>query len=622
MKEYRNRLILIFIILIFTFFVIAARLWYLQIIRGEEYEQFSKGNRVRVIRIPPHRGRIFDRQGNELVINRSSFDIFIIPKDVDDPIYLDSQLSFILDTEPDEIKDKIDQGLKSNSFKPVLIARDITRDRLAVLEARRINYPGVLIELNNVRKYPYGDLASHLIGYLGRPNESEIKKNPDIFGEQMLGKSGIEKSYDNYLRGIQGYRQKVTDALGREVKSNIFKKDLTFQKSMPGNNLHITIDSNLQKIAEESLGEMSGAVVAVDVRNGDVLAIASKPNFLPEDFIKGIESSKWKKLINDKNYPLLNRATQGAYPPGSVFKIVTASAGLNEKIIDADTTFYCPGYYKIGSRIFRCWKRAGHGTINLYNAIVQSCDVYFYNLAERLGIDRFYEYMKSFGFGEKTGIDIEERKGVSPNREWKRQRFKKPWYKGETIISAIGQGYVSVTPLQIAMMTAAIANGGKLYKPNLVKKVTTFEGETLKEYGPNVKAFLPLSNDMLHLLQESLIGVVNEPGGTGRRARLSEVVVAGKTGTAQVISANTISKLTRHRDHAWFTSFAPAINPEIAVTVLVENGGHGGSVAAPIAKKVLESYFGLTGNEEADELEATIAVVDEVSVENSPETDL
>ena len=601
MQDFRNRLLIVTVILGLAFLVLGSRLWYLQVLKGDEFAQFSLENHIRVERIPAPRGRILDRYGKELVINRISFDIYVIPKDIKDIPYLSNSLSQALNLDSQQIEENINSAIKEKSFKPVLITKDINRDQLAYIEARRSSLPGVIIEINNLRQYPHGDLGAFILGYIGKVNEAELKNNPKINNNDLVGKTGVEKGWEDSLRGKDGYKQTVTDALGREVVSDLFIEDLRNQKSMPGNDVFLTIDIELQKAAEEILGEEYGAIVAVDVNSGQVLALASKPSFNPSDFIKGIDSETWAKLINDESSPLLNRATQGIYAPGSVFKMVPSVAALNEKFINENDYVYCPGYYKSGNTKFRCWKRGGHGSVNLRSAIVHSCDVYFYKIAEMIGINNLSKYMKAFGYGSKTEVGIEEREGIAPSREWKQKRYNKPWYKGETIVSSIGQGYVSVTPLQVSMMTAAVANQGKLLKPAIVKEIVSYTGEEKFEHTPELTGYIPVKKEMLELVREAMVGVVNDPGGTGRGARINNYTVAGKTGTAQVVSLDSQSDKRKHRDHAWFTSYAPAESPEIAVTVLIEHGGKGGAVAAPIAKKILEIYRKLKEEREADD---------------------
>lgn len=583
-----------------AFLGLVSRLWFLQVLKGDEFEAFSRDNRIRIERVPASRGRILDRYGRELVVNRPSFDVYVLPKDAGDISALSVNLSRVLNEDPNQIEQKIKLASKKNRFKSVLLAQDINRDQLAYIEARRSSLPGLTIEVNNLRQYPLGLLGASFLGYIGKVSEAELQATPELSSNGLVGKSGVEKTWEGSLRGKDGFIQRVTDALGREVNSDLFLKDLVNRGSVPGNDVVMSVDIDLQKAAEDALGEEFGAIIVVNVRNGEVLALASKPTFDPADFVKGIDSKAWSKLINDKDFPLISRATQGLYAPGSVFKMVPSAAAMKEGVIDPDALVHCPGYYRVGSHVYRCWKRGGHGWMNMREAIVQSCDVYFYRLADKLGIDRMAKYMNFFGFGTPTGIGIEERAGIAPSREWKLEKFKKPWYKGETIVSAIGQGYVSVTPLQIAMMTAAIANGGTLLTPKLVIKEVAFSGETRLNNLPP-RGELPVGKDTLALIRDAMTGVVNGPGGTGHGARIENITVAGKTGTAQVISLDSQSSDKAHKDHAWFTSFAPAEAPEITVTVLIEHGGKGGAVAAPIAKKIIETYFHLKKERKAND---------------------
>jgi penicillin-binding protein 2 len=593
MREYRNRLIIATVILIQAFLILAGRMWYMQILKGSEYEKFSRDNRVRITRFPAPRGRILDRRGRELVINRSSFEVYVFPNDIKDVDRISKTLSQVLEMDTGQIKKEITEAYKVNRFAPKVIAKDINRDQLAFIEARKIYLPGVYIQISHTREYPYGDIGAPIIGYLGKASKDDVIEHPNLLPGTLVGKNGVEKSFNNYLLGGDGYKQKITDALGREVNWPLVERDLKSHDSVPGGDVVLSIDVDLQKSAEESLGERAGAVVAVDVRTGELLALVSHPTFNPEEFINGMDSTEWNKLMRNSDSPLINRATQGLYAPGSVFKIVTASAALNEGVVDEQTRFYCPGSYTIGNRTFRCWKKGGHGLINLHQAIVQSCDVYFYHVAEKLGIDRLAKYIQGFGFGRPTGIALSEKPGIAPSREWKLSTLRKPWYLGETIVTSIGQGYLSVSPLQVALMTASIANGGILFKPHIVKKVTGPDGKILLNITPEENARIPLSEEGIGVIMRALKGVVNEPGGTGRGSRIDNIEVAGKTGTAQVISLNSNSDKTSHKEHAWFTSYAPADNPEIAVTVIVEHGGGGGAVAAPIVRRILETYFKL-----------------------------
>ena len=592
MQDYRKNFVAALAILIFAASLLSVRLWQLQILKGDEYESFSRHNRIRFVRVPAPRGRILDRNGKEFVRNRPSFDLYINLEYVVDAERLTIDLSRITSIPPEAIREKLDRAHTSSRFGSVLIAKDIGRDVLAQVEPRRsTTLRGVEIEVNHVRQYPNGSTGAQFLGYVGMVTEGELRENERFKKGDLVGKTGVEKEYERYLRGRDGVRQIATDALGRVVDPYLFKEDFVNVDAVAGNDVVLTVDLDLQREAEAALGDKAGAVVVVEVGTGRILALASSPSFNPDIFVTGIEEKEWKALLNDKRSPMINRATQGAYAPGSVFKIISAVGLLEEGVVDADTQFYCPGYYRIGSYVYRCWKRSGHGWVNLHRALVESCDVYFYTAVEKLGIDRLSRYMGLFGLGRPTGIGIAERAGVSPNRRWKREVKGKPWYHGDTVLTAIGQGYVGVTPLQIAMMTSAVANGGKMMKPLLVGSVVGHSGEVVDEFPPQTKYGLKLSASTLKQLRSALVDAVNGPKGTGRAARLRKVVVAGKTGTAQVVSNKSRLDVWEHNDHGWFTSYAPSDSPEIAVTVLVEHGGGGGKVAAPIARRILEFYF-------------------------------
>jgi len=366
---------------------------------------------------------------------------------------------------------------------------------------------------------------------------------------------------------------------------------------VPGYTVHLTLDRQLQETAFEALKGKEGTIVALDVHSGAILAMASTPAFDPNAFARGIKADEWSGLIKDQLRPLSNRATQGQYPPGSTFKIVMSIAGLEEGVIQPDSVIQDPGFYSFGNRSFRDWKKGGHGAVNLHKAIVESCDTYFYQLGPKLGIDRIAKWANAFGLGEKTGIALDdERSGTIPSTEWKRKRYRQPWFPGETVSVAIGQGYVTVTPLQLANMMAAVANGGKLYRPYVVNKVESVDGATVREYGPEVIRTIELKPDTLKRVRAALADVVSAPHGTGAAARSQLVSIAGKTGTAQVVEMKGGYVKTEHlayvnRDHAWFVSYAPVENPQVAIAVLVEHGGHGGDAAAPMAKKVFEKFI-------------------------------
>jgi len=552
------------------------RLWELQIIKGELHRNLTERNRLRDIYIPAPRGIIYDRNHNPLVNNVISFDVSIIKENFSDDTEKIEALAKLLHISPEEIERRINSD-SYGPFEPVKIKQDVLFDEVAMIEARRYELPGVIVETVVRRDYPYGDLASHVIGYLGYMTPAQVME-PQYTGipkTTLIGQSGVEKAYDSLLRGKPGRRIVEVDALGRMVKM------VGTEDPVKGDDITLTIDINIQQVAEEGLYGKNGAVVVLDTRTGEVLAMASSPSFDPNLFATGITYSDWSVLVNDPDKPLLNRAIQGLYPPGSTFKIVTAIAGLEEGIINETTTYVCNGGMDMGGRRFRCWRDGGHGSVDFYRAVAQSCDVYFYNVGKRLGIDRIEKYAKMFGLGSPTGIEIDgEKTGIVPSVEWKLKKTGQAWYAGETINTAIGQGYLTATPLQMARLVSAVVNGGRLYRLHL-----------LKDSPPEIERTINIRQENEYLLRRALMGVV-EDGGTGRLAYSRVVRIGGKTGTAQA-SGNK-------KDHAWFVAFAPEESPEVAVSVLIEHGGHGGAVAAPIAKDVIETFFGAMQGERGE----------------------
>jgi penicillin-binding protein 2 len=415
-------------------------------------------------------------------------------------------------------------------------------------------------------------------------------------GGDLIGKMGLERLREIDLRGEKGHHNLEVNALGFE------QENLKGDEPLPGNDIKLTLDVELQKIAEEemALNHYAGSVVAMEANTGRVLVAVSSPELNLEEFVGGISHKAWNAMLNNPQHPLVNKLVQGQYPPGSTFKPITAFAGLAEGVITPETSIYCPGFYRFGNRIYRCWRRVGHGDVTLKRALAESCDVYFYQTGQRLGVDRLARYAKMFGLGSRTGIEMEhEKAGLVPSTQWKKKRYGKKWHEGETLSVAIGQGYDLTTPLQIAQMTSVVANGGTLYKPSLVEEIIDPDGETVSQFTPEIISRITGQGQNLRLIREGMVEAVNAKRGTGREARLgvSGLLVAGKTGTAQVVRLAQYRHLKEedipyeYRDHAWFTCFAPAINPEIVVTVLVEHGLHGGSTSAPIAAKILKKYF-------------------------------
>jgi len=572
------------------FFIILCRLWFLQIIDTDKLQAMSENNRFRFIPVAAPRGTILDRNGNVLVNNIPSFSLAVIPNDVKDKDSLIDTLSKLLDIDKEELLARWDMGKGRAKYMPVVLASDITRDQVEYFAANSIRFPGLDIELKPIRQYPYGDLASHLLGYIGEISDKELASGSfSSYGiGDYVGKSGIEKSYESYLYGMDGGKRIEVDARGRYLD--------TVSEDMPttGDSVQLTIDVNLQKAAEKALGDRAGAAVVIDVKTGEILAFASTPVFDPSLFIGKMPPDKWKEYLNDKRHPLEDKALKGQYPPGSTFKIVTAMAGLSEGLINANTSVDCTGAYTVGSQKFHCWDKHGHGITNLRKALKESCDVYFYKLGDRLGVDKIAEYAHKFGLGEPMGVGLEnEKSGLIPTAEWKLQKTGKSWYRGETIPVAIGQGYVTMTPIQLAAMISCIANDGILYQPHLVKRILDPDGKTIKEFTPTIFKNTGFKPEYIQLIKDGLRAVVNEPGGTGKGARISGITVAGKTGTSQVvkIGARKGDIPYKYRDHALFVGFAPYEKPEVAIAVVVEHGVHGGSAAAPVAAQVLRSYF-------------------------------
>ena len=597
MEDFRGRYRYLVAFAAVAFFVIVIFLWYLQVIKGSDFRQMSTNNCIRIREDPAARGMILDRKGRLLALNRPSFGVYLVPEDLKENLEVLVKAGQVLNMNPEEIKEKLQTQKKRTPFRPVKIKSDIEWNELARLETSRVHLPGLLVDVRPRRAYHYGQLASHLIGYLGEVDENELKQSkgtPYRMGA-MIGKYGIECQWETDLRGVDGGRQIEVDALGREIKH------LRSVESFPGNNLTLTIDFDLQKVAEEAFQEKTGALIAMDPKNGRVLAMVSKPSFDPDTFARNISSEEWKSLVENPFSPLQNKGIQGQYPPGSVFKIITAIAGLETGVITPNTQLTCKGVYPYGDRDFRCYKEGGHGTITLHRAIVESCDIYFYQVGLKVGVDAIAHYANELGLGRLTGIALpHEKSGIVPSTSWKKKRLGAPWYSGETLSLSVGQGYINTTPLQLLMLISAVANGGKLYLPQVVEKVENIYGNTLKDYPPVEVAQADISEKTLHFVQEALMGAVNDPHGTGWACALKDFKVAGKTGTAQVIKMAQDFKKgdmdrmpLKFKDHAWFVAYAPFEDPIIAVVVLVEHGGYGGAAAAPIAKRVIEKYLAL-----------------------------
>lgn len=573
-----------------VFFILATRLWYLQVIDSERLQELSESNRLRFVPIAASRGDILDRNGKVLVRNTPSFSVAVVPQEVKDKDALLSALSRYLGLDPDDLLQRWEKGKGRAKYYPIVVASGISRDQLEFMEEHQLWLPGIDIEMKPIREYPNGVLASHLLGYLGEINEQELEREEFASYNQgdYVGKNGLERSWEKVLHGVNGGRQIEVDARGRYLR--------TVSESRPtvGNSMVLTIDQEIQKAAEKSFGDKAGAAVVMEVNSGEILAFVSRPDFDPSLFAGKMPPDVWQSYLDDKRHPLENKALKGQYPPGSTFKIITALAGLENGLIDEHTTVTCTGSYDVGRDTFRCWEKKGHGSVDLKRSLRESCDVYYYQLAERLGVDKIAEMARRFGLGASLGVGLEnEKSGMIPSMAWKEKKFGKKWFKGETLPVAIGQGYTLMTPIQLAAMTAAVANEGTVYRPRLVKRIIDPDGRVLKEYAPEVLYRPSVQPRNFRLVKLGLFAVVNEPRGTGGAARLYEVKVAGKTGTSQVVKQRDGKRdvAYQHRDHALFVAFAPYEKPEVAVSVVIEHGEHGGAAAAPIAGAILRAYF-------------------------------
>jgi penicillin-binding protein 2 len=538
---------------------------------------------------------ILDRNGKLLVDNRPSYDLYIIPEEVQDRERLTESLTSLIGLNPELVESRLKRISRRYPFKPILIKKNISRNELAVIETNLYSLPGVMIQVKPQRYYLYGKFAAHLIGYLGEISENQLKsgKYPDNAPGDLIGQYGVEGRRQKFLNGLSGGKQVEVDAAGRTLRV------MSRKPPVPGLNLSLTIDIDLQLLADKCLEGNKGAIVAINPNNGELLALSSSPAFDPNLFIGGIPTKEWNRMRSDKDFPLQNRAISGQYPPGSVFKIVVALAGLEEGIISPEEEITCTGIFAVGNRTHRCWREHGHGKVNFHRAVVESCDTYFYTIGRRLGVDTIAYYSRLFGLGKKTGIDLDyEQEGLIPTSQWKLKRWGVPWQTGETISLSIGQSFILVTPLQMAGLISTVFNGGHIYQPKVIKWVGK-ESRKFNRFTPTTRGQIQPKQENMALLRDALIDVVNAPHGTGARARDKKLIVAGKTGTAQVINLETEKDLGEEdeiplefRDHAWFVALAPVESPKLALAVLIENGGSGGSVAVPIANKMMRAYFG------------------------------
>lgn len=592
---FRQRLNGIIFIALAAFVLLIVRLFYLQAIEGEEYRRLSENNSIRLQSIDPPRGLIFDRDGELLVDNRPSFDLSVVLKDANPLEHTIEKLAYYIKDPLPDLMEKVAKEKSKSSYQPIMLKQDIGRNALAAIEVHKFDLPGALVEVKTRRHYINSFSGAHLIGYLGEINAGELKrgKYPGYRRGDFVGRFGVEKTFEKYLRGKRGGAQVEVNANGQVVRV------MSTVSAQAGHNIYLTIDQDLQEKTETLLKGHAGAAIAMDPSNGKILALVSSPSYDQNAFVSGLSHEQWNALVSNPFRPLQNKAVQGEYPPASVYKIITASAALEDKVIDEQTTFYCPGHYRFGDRVFKCWKKGGHGKVNVIKALSESCDVYFYQVGQKLGIDRLAWYARESGLGVATGIELDqESNGLVPTARWKERRTGIPWQKGETLSIAIGQGYNLVTPLQMAVLTSAVANGGIRYRPLILNKIESAQGKIITGSEPGEIGKLPVSEETLKLVKKGLWEVVNSNTGTARKARIKGIEVSGKTGTAQVVGRaddeteeDEENRAFHLKPHAWFVAYAPSDAPRIAVSVIVEHGEKGSSKAAPIAKNMIELYL-------------------------------
>lgn len=577
------------------FGALAGRLYYLQVMESDKYTLLAEENRINMRLLPPRRGRVLDRFGVELASNRRNYRVMIVAeqtRNVDATLEALSKLIQVDDTQRARVKREIERRRK---FVPVVVAENLSWDDFAKINLHSPDLPGVQLDVGETRDYPYVHTFSHVVGYVGAVAENELGDDPllELPGFR-IGKSGVEKVYDERLRGRAGHSQIEVNAYGRAIR------ELERHNGQQGDDVVLTIDADLQRVAQERFGEESGAAVVMDIHTGEVLALVSNPGYDPNWFNVGITGPQWRQLNNDKYKPLINKAIAGQYPPGSTFKMLVGIAALESGNMTPETRVFCPGHMDFGNNTFHCWKKGGHGTMNFVSALEESCDVYFYEAAKRTGVDKVAEIAKKLGLGDFTGIDLTgERRGIIPTRAWKQGALGQPWHPGENLVIGIGQGYVTTTPLQLAVMAARLANGGYAVQPRIVRKEEGFGPAADQRLASQRWPSLGLKREQLDLALEGMIRVTAPPRGTAAGARIMQVqyAMAGKTGSSQVRRISRQERETRvrkneekpweERDHALFVAYAPISAPRYACAVIIEHGGSGAKAAAPVARDIM-----------------------------------
>ncbi|MBS1255764.1 MAG: Peptidoglycan D,D-transpeptidase MrdA [Deltaproteobacteria bacterium] len=586
LDRFRIRLIILGGAVILIFSLLASRLWYLQISQGEIYTEFSQGNRIRLISEPALRGIIYDRNEVILAENRPAYQLHLIREDTPDLEKTLRNVAQSLKIPFSSLQEKIETNKGLAQFKPIILEEDLEYEKAMYVETFQDDFPGVSIVIRPRRFYPHKNLASHLIGYVGIVQEdwTELPEEKRS-SSQIVGHSGVELLENDLMIGLDGGRQAEVDHMGRELQ--ILGEPVP---SVPGKNIYLNLDVRLQEVADEAMKGESGAVIIMNPKTGEVLTLASYPDFDPNLFSGGIDQENWNILLENPEHPLENKSIQGLYAPGSIFKVVTAYTGLEQGAISPEDENFCNGYFYVKGRSepYKCWKEGGHGRVNMVSAIKGSCNVYFYNIGMDVGVDQMHKYATLFGLGKITGIGLlNEKEGLIPNSKWKQRTYNEPWYLGETPSMAIGQGYNITSPMQVINMINIVANDGLWMPPKLFKDQAGTQPQQI-----------PLKQEYLSLIREGMVAVVNDIGGTARKVQFEEFTVAGKTATSQVVSNKTLETLDNAtkakkelQNHAWFVAFGPVEDPEISVLALVEHGGGGSKAAAPVVRKILSYYI-------------------------------
>jgi len=572
--------------------LLAVAYWFVQIVRGEYYFSLSENNRIRAVKITAPRGYVLDRGGAVIVENEPAYTLHLYRREAKD---LEASITFISDLlglNVDQVRYRVERGRRDPEFVPIAIAENLGLEEVAAVEARAVEHPEFAITVSQRRLYKHGGSAAHALGYLSEATPEQIKDAGNMYRVgDWIGQKGIEGAYEKLLAGANGERRVIVDSHGREVS------EAQRLEASPGQNLFLSIDLKLQEVAEEYFRDKVGSVVAMDPETGEILALVSSPSYDPNWFTRRVTPAEWSSLLENPDRPLQNRAIQNMYSPGSVFKPFLAYGALAMDLVDPDAKIFCPGHAEFYGREFRCHKKGGHGLVNLRDAIKLSCDVYFYNLGRKLGIDRISEIATSFGFGQPTGVDLAfEKSGLVPSEEWARVKRKARWYPSETISVAIGQGPVLVTTMQVARALSGLLEEGKLPTPHLFYSSQDPRTGAQLRYKPEFRQAVTLSDEKLAIVKNGMWAVVNEPGGTAFGSRVNGLEMGGKTGTAQVVGREAVVKAGADRsklqDHAWFAGFGPVDHPKMVVVVFVENGGHGNLAAAPLAKALFETKYG------------------------------